>query len=100
IHKDNFVQGTYAGDISLINWPQNDYFMGNLIYVSEAEFSKTIEGARQLNLSLLYWLQTEAPRPDGGLGWPGLRMRGDVMGTEDGMALYPYVRESRRIRAE
>ena len=100
INKDNFVPGTYTGDISLINWPQNDYFMGNLIDVSEEEFNKTIEGARQLNLSLLYWLQTEAPRPDGGQGWPGLRMRGDVMGSEDGMALYPYVRESRRIKAE
>ncbi|MCP5119925.1 MAG: FAD-dependent oxidoreductase, partial [bacterium] len=42
----------------------------------------------------------EAPRPDGGQGWPGLRLRNDVVGTEDGLAKYPYVRESRRIRAE
>jgi hypothetical protein len=55
--------------------------------------------AKQLSLSLLYWLQTEAPRPDGGKGWPGLRLRKDVMGTEDGLAKYPYVRESRRIKA-
>ncbi|MCK6500836.1 MAG: FAD-dependent oxidoreductase, partial [Nitrospira sp.] len=53
----------------------------------------------QLSLSLLYWLQTEAPRPDGGQGWPGLRLRPDVLGTEDGLAKYPYIRESRRIRA-
>ena len=26
------------------------------------------EQAKQLNLSLIYWLQTEAPRPDGGKG--------------------------------
>ena len=45
-------------------------------------------------------MQSEAPRPDGGHGYPGLRMRGDLMGTEDGLAKYPYVRESRRIRAE
>src|SRR5690606_3926307 len=32
-------------------------------------------------------------------GWPGLRLRADIMGTEDGMAKYPYVRESRRIKA-
>ncbi|HLT92948.1 MAG TPA: FAD-dependent oxidoreductase [Membranihabitans sp.] len=100
INKDNFVPGTYPGDITLVNWPQNDYFMGNLIDVSEEIYRETLEGARQLNLSLLYWLQTEAPRPDGGQGWKGLRLRGDVMGTDDGMALYPYVRESRRIRAE
>ena len=48
-----------------------------------------------------YWLQTEAPRPDGGVGYPGLRLRGDVVGgTPDGLAPAPYVRESRRLRAE
>lgn len=100
INRHNFLPGTYDGDITVVNWPQNDYFKGNLIDVSEKEFNKTIEGARQLNLSLFYWLQTEAPRPDGGQGWPGLRLRGDVMGTEDGMAKYPYVREARRIKSE
>ena len=46
-----------------------------------------------------YWLQTEAPRVDGGHGFPGLRMRRDVVGTTDGLAMYPYIREARRIRA-
>lgn len=56
--------------------------------------------AKQLSLSLLYWLQTEAPpRPDGGTGFPGLRLRHDVVGTTDGLAKSAYVRESRRIRA-
>ena len=49
---------------------------------------------------MLYWLQTEAPRADGGTGFPGLRLRGDVTGTADGLAQAPYIRESRRIRAE
>jgi hypothetical protein len=44
-------------------------------------------------------MQTEAGRPDGGTGYPGLRLRPDVMGTADGLARAPYVRESRRIRA-
>lgn len=95
----NFQPGTYAGDVSLINWPQNDYFLGNLIGVSEEEKRRHIQKAKQLSLSLMYWLQTEAPRPDGGEGFPGLRLRGDLVGTEDGLAKYPYVRESRRIRA-
>jgi len=99
VSRHNFVAGTYAGDITLVNWPQNDYFPGNIIDVEEAEFMRHINAAQQLNLSLLYWLQTEAPRPDGGKGWPGLRLRGDLMGTEDGMAKYPYIRESRRIKA-
>jgi hypothetical protein len=50
-------------------------------------------------LSVLYWLQTEAPRADGGTGFPGLRPRHDVTGTTDGLAKAAYVRESRRIRA-
>ena len=98
IHKDNFEPNTYAGDITGINWPQNDYFLGNLVDVSEQEFEKHVDQGKQLSLSLFYWLQTEAPRPDGGQGWPALRLRGDIMGTDDGLAKYPYVRESRRIR--
>ena len=100
INKNNFSPGTYDGDITIVNWPQNDYFLGDIIDVSEKEFKRHIEAARQLSLSLFYWLQTEAPRPDGGLGWPGLRLRSDIMGTNDGMAKYPYIRESRRIKAE
>lgn len=100
INENNFAEGTYDGDITIVNWPQNDYFPGNLIDVSEDEFKKTVENGKELSHSLFYWLQTEAPRPDGGQGWHGLRLRGDVMGTEDGMAKYPYIREARRIKAE
>lgn len=94
-----FAAGAYAGDLSLINWPQNDYMLGNLVGVDEATAARHVDQAKQLSLSLLYWLQTEAPRADGRAGWPGLRLRSDVMGTEDGLAKSPYVRESRRIRA-
>ena len=99
VNKDNFVDGAYDGDVSLINWPQNDYLLGNLVDVADDEKAHHIEGGKQLSLSLLYWLQTEAPRPDGGTGFPGLGLRGDVFGTEDGLAKAPYVREARRIRA-
>jgi hypothetical protein len=99
INKANFAPGTYAGDITIVNWPQNDYTLGNLISPNEKDFDKHFERGKQLSLSLLYWLQTEAPRPDAGKGWPGIRLRKDVMGTEDGLAKYPYVRESRRIKA-
>ena len=65
-----------------------------------ATAARHLEGGKQLSLSLLYWLQTACPRPDGGTGWKGLRLRPDIVGTEDGLAKYPYIRESRRIRAE
>ncbi len=98
INRLNFRSGTYSSDITLVNWPQNDYMLGNLIGVDPAEYEKHIWNAKQLSLSLLYWLQTEAPRPGNGTGWPGLRLRKDIMGTVDGLAKYPYIRESRRIR--
>lgn len=96
----NFRPGTYRGGVTLVNWPQNDYWLGNLIGVSPEEADKHVARAKQLSLSLLYWLQTEYPRPDGKLGWKGLRLRPDLVGTADGLAKYPYIRESRRIRAE
>jgi len=99
INKDNFKKGTYKGDVTIVNWPQNDYMLGNLVGASEKDFNKHVDSAKQLSLSLLYWMQTEAPRPDGGKGWPGLRLRKDIMGTEDGLAKYPYIREARRIKA-
>lgn len=99
INKNNFKPNTYLSDITVVNWPQNDYLPGNLIGVSSAEFRKQVESSKQLSLSLLYWLQTEVPRPDKGYGWPGIRLRSDIMGTDDGFAKHPYIRESRRIKA-
>ena len=99
IAKDNFEPGFYQGDISIVNWPQNDYFLGNIVDVGQKDFDHHFDRGKQLSLSLFYWLQTEVPRPDGGRGWPGLRLRNDIMGTEDGLAKYPYIRESRRIKA-
>lgn len=90
----------YPSDITLVNWPQNDYWLGPLVGFPDAERERHLRAARQLSLSLLYWMQTEAPRHDGGVGYPGLRLRRDVAGTRDGLAKHVYVRESRRIRAE
>src|SRR4029079_965007 len=73
--RSQFVPGHYVSDISLVNWPQNDFLLGNLYGVSEEQAARNLAGAKQLSLSWLYWLQTEAPRPDGGTGWPGLRLR-------------------------
>ncbi|TFH26452.1 MAG: FAD-dependent oxidoreductase, partial [Bacteroidia bacterium] len=100
IDRDNFSAGTFQSDISLINWPQNDFLLGNITDVPAETRKQNLYMAKQLSLSLLYWLQTEAPRPDGKAGWKGLRLRKDISGTEDGLAKFPYIRESRRIIAE
>ncbi|MCM0647567.1 FAD-dependent oxidoreductase [Clostridium swellfunianum] len=100
VDKNNFEPGTFQSDITLVNWPQNDYWIGPIFELSAEEVEKHLDNAKQLSLSLLYWLQTEAPRPDGKTGYPGLRLRKDIVGTEDGLAMQPYIRESRRIKAE
>lgn len=101
LDRTQFAAGFARSDVTVVNWPQNDYWFGPVVGVAPPERARNLESARQLSLSLLYWLQTEAPRPDGGAGYPGLRLRADVVGgTADGLAPAPYVREGRRLRAE
>lgn len=99
IDRSQFKDGFYASDLCLINWPMIDYMEADILNCTVEERERRIVEARQLTLSMVYWLQTEAPRPGGGVGWPGLRLRGDVTGTTDGLAMAPYIRESRRIQA-
>lgn len=89
--RENFREGSYQSDIVLVNWPQIDYLGGNIIEVAPEERRRHLEGARQLSLSMLYWMQTEG-------GWPGLRLRPDITGSKDGLARRPYIRESRRLK--
>ncbi|MFI6390894.1 FAD-dependent oxidoreductase [Nonomuraea sp. NPDC050547] len=77
-------------DVTLVNWPQNDYLGGVVTGVDTPARQTRLAEARELTLSLVYWLQTE-------LGRRGLRPCGSVMGTRDGLARAPYVREGRRI---
>jgi FAD-dependent oxidoreductase family protein len=96
--RRHFEPGAYPSDICLVNWPMTDYFLGPVIETPDA--AQHLRAAKDLALAVLYWLQTEAPRPDGGTGFRGLRLRGDVVGSADGLAQAPYIRESRRIRAD
>jgi hypothetical protein len=99
-YKGHYAPGVMGDERTLVVWPQNDYFVSNIIDKPEEEAARYLEEARQLSLSFLYWMQTEAERPDGGIGYPGLYLCPDVTGTADGLAKAPYIRESRRIRAE
>jgi hypothetical protein len=100
VARELFEPGFVRSDVTVVNWPMIDYLPGPLIGVSDAEREEHLTGSRELALSMLYWLQTEAPRSDGSTGWPGLRLRPDIMGTADGLAKAPYIRESRRIAAQ
>lgn len=90
-----YVENNPIGDVILLNWPQNDYFMGNIL---ENDHHK--EEAKELTRCLVYWLQTEAPRSDGKKGYSNIALNKEVLGTEDGLAHYPYIREGRRLDAK
>jgi hypothetical protein len=75
--------------VTVMNWPQDDYLVGH-VFGTDAE--RHLAASRNLTLSVVHWLQTEH-------GFRGLRLRPDVSGTPDGLAMAPYHRESRRIRA-
>ena len=87
------------GGVTLLNWPQNDYLDGGLIDVTEDERVRHEEAAKELTRCLIHWLRTEVERPDGGYGWPGLYPMPGILGSHDGLAIAPYIREARRIRA-
>jgi len=71
---------------TIVNWPMNDAFI-----------SHDPADARELTASLVYWLQQEAPRHDGGIGYPELFLDSLALGTVDGFAMHPYIRECPRI---
>ncbi len=97
IHKD---QDNAPPDVSLFNCVQMDYFQKPILGVSDAERDEAFRGAREQSLCMVYWMQTQAPRHDGNeLGYPGLKLRGDELGTDDGFAMAPYIREPRRLTA-
>jgi hypothetical protein len=100
LDRNLYAEGLFPSDISLVNWPHIDYWLGPLVGVSDQDRARHWNGAAQMSLSFLHWMQTEAPRHDGGRGYPELRLRRDVVGTGTGLAMHPYIRESRRIRAE
>lgn len=93
----NFATPTQ--ECSIFNWPQNDYFEHEILCCTPEERETRYDRARQLTLSMIYWMQNEAPREDGKTGYAGLHLRPDLTGTPDGLAKYPYIRESRRLKA-
>jgi hypothetical protein len=94
-----FEPGFFLSDVCLVNWPLIDFLDGDLCTASPDLRSRLLAEAREMSLCVFHWMQTEAPRPDGGLGWPGLKLAPAVTGTDTGLAMAPYIRESRRIRA-
>ena len=41
------MEGAYKSDICLVNWPQNDYWLGNLIDVPDEEARNHLRRAKR-----------------------------------------------------
>ena len=99
IDASQFRDPRFRNDLAMINWHSNDFRGGSIIDVSPEPRQQRLQQAKNLSLGFLYWLQTEAPRDDGGYGYPELMLRKDIMGTDDGLSQFPYIREARRLKA-
>lgn len=85
----NFASGV-PRDVALINWPRQDYAAESPLDREPGTLAAILQRAKQTSQAFLCWLQKD---------YPELALRPDVMDTADGMAKYPYIRESRRILA-
>lgn len=99
IDRTCFSPTHYPNDLSMFNWPGNDYRDESILDRTPLEQARALQDAKRVSLGFCYWLQTEAPRPGAAPGFPEFRLRPDVLDTADGVSKYPYIRECRRIRA-
>ena len=89
-----------GGDLSIFNWPGNDYRGPAFFDQAPEEAATSLQQAKWVSLGFLHWIRTEAPRAGGGrsgAGYPEIVPAPDVYGTHDALPMYPYIREGRRI---
>jgi len=87
-------------DISMFNWPGIDYRDEPVVDQEPLKLSSILQEAKRVSLGFAYWLQTEVNSLNGTTGFPELLLRPDIMGSSDGLAKYPYIRECRRLKAQ
>ena len=81
--------GDPAHDLTLFNWPGNDYRDRSIIDRPAAEVAASLQDAKRVSLGFLHWLQTEAPTTGRAHGAPELKLRPDAMGSPDGLSKHP-----------
>jgi len=120
----NFVGRNMPREVSLVNWPGNDYCGPALLSKDADQQAQALRDAKITSLGFGYWLQNEAPwapepathsRASSGAasgagaprdiqaadrrGYPELELVPSVLGSKDGLSQFPYIRESRRVKA-
>ena len=95
-----FRPGAFSGDLSMINWDSNDYCDSRLLSTDPLAQATALQQGKRVSLGFGWWLQHDVKRDDGsGYGYPKLELEKKSMGSADGLAQQPYIRESRRIVA-
>ena len=76
----------------MLNWPiyGNDIYL-NVIEKTAKERKELLEAAKQQTLRFVYFIQKD-------LGFKNFALADDEFPTKDKLALYPYYRESRRVK--
>lgn len=98
--KEQFLPGSFPSDLSMINWDSNDVCDKDLLSLDPLKQAKAMQHGKQVSLAFAWWLQHEVLRDDGeGEGYSELRLVRKAMNSRDGLSQFPYIRESRRIRA-
>ncbi len=79
-------------NVALMNWPRQDYHEESILDRTPADQARILQQAKRTSYAFLAWLQHD-------LGHPELKFLPEQMGTADGLSMYPYIRESRRMVA-
>ena len=77
-------------DISMINWPGNDVCDPGYLSTDPLNAARALQHGKQVSLGFAWWIAQQAPE---------MTLRKNVLGTDDGLSQYPYIRESRRLEA-
>ena len=85
-----------TNDISIINWPGNDYRDQSLLTIEPREQAVALQAAKWVSQGFVHWLRTDGPDRSE-VGRARLSFAPDVYGTDDGLSKHPYIRESRRL---
>jgi len=69
----------YQRDVTMFNWPGTDYRDKPLVDQTPEALAFALQDAKRVSLGFVHWLQTAAPNPAGGTGFPNLLLRPDVV---------------------
>jgi hypothetical protein len=98
----NFTGKKVPREVAMVNWPGNDYCGPALLSNDADQQAQALREAKITSLGFVYWLQNDAPRDmptASDRGYPELELLASALGSEDGLSQFPYIRESRRIKA-